>query len=89
MTRLIAHRKAVSVFPLPVGARISVDSRRAIDGHPSVCGGVGASKEARNQSAAAGWKSSNTPARLATFTLSLDSLSLFSSFRHPSSVLYS
>ena len=42
MTWLMAHRNAVSVLPLPVGARISVDSPRAIAGQPSVCGGVGA-----------------------------------------------
>ena len=49
----MAQRKAVSVLPLPVGARISVDSPRAIAGQPCACGGVGASKEARNQSATA------------------------------------
>ena len=32
------QRNAVSVLPLPVGARISVDSPRAIAGQPSVCG---------------------------------------------------
>ena len=80
MTRLIAHRNAVSVLPLPVGARISVDSPRAIAGQPSVCGGVGASNEARNHSATAGWKRSNTPPRFATFTIVLASLfSLLSS----------
>jgi hypothetical protein len=41
MTRLIAQRNAVSVLPLPVGARISVDSPRAIAGHPSRCGASG------------------------------------------------
>ena len=56
----MAQRKAVSVLPLPVGARISVDSPRAMAGQPSVWGGVGASNEARNQSATAGWKRSNT-----------------------------
>ena len=35
------HRNAVSVFPLPVGARISALSPRAITGHPSRCGAVG------------------------------------------------
>ena len=42
MTWLIAQRNAVSVLPLPVGARMSVDSPRAIAGQPSLCGGVGA-----------------------------------------------
>ena len=71
ITRLIAQRNAVSVFPDPVGARISVDSPRAIAGHPSVCGGVGASNDARNQSPTASWKRSRTAARFATFLLSL------------------
>ena len=48
------HRKAVSVLPLPVGARMSVDSPRAIAGQPCVCGGVGAANDARNHSATAG-----------------------------------
>src|SRR5690242_18758179 len=69
MIWLIAHRKAVRVLPLPVGARISVDSPRAIAGQPSVCGGVGAANEARNHSATAGWKSCNTSPRFATFTI--------------------
>ncbi len=54
MTRLMAHKNAVSVLPLPVGARISVDSPRAIAGQPSVWGGVGAENDARNQSETAG-----------------------------------
>jgi hypothetical protein len=66
MTRSIAQRNAASVLPLPVGARISVDSPRAIAGHPSACGGVGASNDARNHSATAGWKRSRTSVRLAT-----------------------
>src|SRR3982751_1891335 len=67
MTLLIAHRNAVSVLPLPVGARISVDSPRAIAGQPWACGGVGAAKEGRDPAATAGWKSSRTSgARFAT-----------------------
>ena len=54
ISRLMHHKNAVSVFPLPVGARISVESPLAIAGHPCSCGGVGASNEARNQSATAG-----------------------------------
>jgi hypothetical protein len=38
ISRLRHHRNAVSVLPLPVGARISVDSPRAIAGQPSCCG---------------------------------------------------
>src|SRR5258708_21947770 len=71
MIRLMAQRKAVNVLPLPVGARINVDSPRAMAGQPSLCGGVGASKEARNQSATAPWKRSSTTPRLATCLFSL------------------
>src|SRR5881394_3085086 len=42
------QRNAVSVLPLPVGTRISVDSPRAIAGQPAVCGVVGPSKAAPN-----------------------------------------
>ena len=48
------HRNAASVLPLPVGARISVDSPRAIAGQPSVCGRVGASNASVNQPRVAG-----------------------------------
>ena len=51
--RLIAHRKAARVLPLPVGARISVDSPRAMAGHPCACGGVGVGNDVWNQSATA------------------------------------
>ena len=34
MSRLMHHRKAARVFPVPVGARIKVDSPRAIAGQP-------------------------------------------------------
>lgn len=54
MTRSMAHKNAASVLPLPVGARISVDSPRAIAGQPFACGGVGAANDARNHSATAG-----------------------------------
>ena len=43
------QRNAVSVFPLPVGARMSVESPRAIAGQPAVCGEVGVSKADVNQ----------------------------------------
>ena len=56
MTRSIAHRNAASVFPLPVGDRMSVDSPRAIAGQPSACGAVGSPNDAPNHSATAGWK---------------------------------
>ena len=47
------HRKAVSVLPLPVGARISVESPRAIAGQPWSAVASGRRNEARNQSATA------------------------------------
>ena len=50
MSRSRHHRNAVSVLPLPVGARMSVDSPRAIGGQPSACGRVGASNDALNHS---------------------------------------
>src|SRR6185436_10720786 len=49
------HRNAVNVLPLPVGARISVDSPRAIAGQPSACGAVGSSKAALNQARTGEW----------------------------------
>src|SRR5258707_1067683 len=48
------QRNALSVLPLPVGARISVDSPRAIAGQPSTCGRVGASNAPENQPRVAG-----------------------------------
>src|SRR5262245_31612012 len=66
ITWSIAQRNAVSVLPLPVGARMTVESPRAIAGHPWACGGVGAVKLARNHSATDGWNRLNTSARFAT-----------------------
>lgn len=54
------QRNAVRVFPLPVGARISVDSPLEIAGQPSVCAGVGASNEVRNHCCTAGWNLAST-----------------------------
>ena len=56
MSRSRHQRNAVSVLPVPVGARIRVFSPRAIAGQPSRCGAVGCSKTARNQAAVTGWK---------------------------------
>src|ERR1700730_18095165 len=50
MSGLMHQRKAAKVFPVPVGARIKVDSPRAIAGQPCTCGLVGAAKTASNQS---------------------------------------
>src|SRR5271165_4001944 len=57
MSRSRHQRNAVSVFPVPVGARMSVLSPRAIAGQPRRCGAVGRSKTARNHCAVTGWKS--------------------------------
>ena len=54
ISRLMHHRNAVSVLPLPVGARISVDSPRAIAGQPSLAAGSAPRTTARNHSATAG-----------------------------------
>src|SRR5436309_2531944 len=47
MRRLMHQRNAASVLPLPVGARIRVESPRAIAGQPSTCARVGTGKVAR------------------------------------------
>ena len=47
----MATRKAASVFPDPVGARRSVDSPRAMTGHPKLCAGVGSPNTHRNHCA--------------------------------------
>ena len=54
ISRFRHQRNAASVLPLPVGARISVDSPRAIAGHPSCCGLVGAGNAPANHSRTAG-----------------------------------
>src|SRR3954451_22318929 len=48
-TRSIPQRKAVSVLPDPVGARINVWSPAAIAGQPCSCAVVGAGKDEVNQ----------------------------------------
>ena len=57
--RSSAQRKAVSVFPLPVGAVISVQSPRAMAGQPSCWARVGEVKEDANHSLTAGWNGSS------------------------------
>ena len=54
ISRLSDHRNAVSVLPLPVGARISVDSPRAMGGQPRFCGAVGRLKRRETTRATAG-----------------------------------
>src|ERR1017187_3484342 len=56
MRRLMHHRKAARVLPVPVGARIRVDSPRAMAGQPSCWGRVGAGKTASNHARTGGWK---------------------------------
>src|ERR1700739_1792400 len=50
------HRNAVSVLPVPVGARMRALSPRAMTGQPNLWGAVGASNTARNHSVVTGWK---------------------------------
>src|SRR4051812_43474408 len=57
--RLMAHKKAARVFPVPVGARIKVDSQRAMAGHPRTCGGVASGNTAVNHCRTAGWNESS------------------------------
>src|ERR1700761_3662810 len=59
------QRKAVSVLPVPVGARMSVDSPRAMAGQPSRWGAGGCWKAARNQAAVMGWKSASAASPVA------------------------
>jgi hypothetical protein len=59
--RLSDHRNAASVLPLPVGARIRVDSPREIDGQPLRCGAVGEEKADSNHVATAGWNNERMP----------------------------
>src|ERR1019366_1181231 len=56
MRRLMHHRKAARVLPVPVGARMRVDSPRAMAGQPSCWGRVGAGKTASNHARTGGWK---------------------------------
>src|ERR1700744_4618517 len=54
--RLMHQRKAARVLPVPVGARIRVESPREIAGQPRICGRVGPVKTAENKSRAVGGK---------------------------------
>ena len=67
MRRSRHQRKAVRVLPVPVGARMRVESPRAMAGQPSRCGAVVPAKVERNHSAVMGWKRSrpSSPARTA------------------------
>src|SRR5262245_50664932 len=52
----MAARKAASVLPEPVGAKISVERPAWISGQPSSCARVGPENVSANHSATAGWK---------------------------------
>jgi hypothetical protein len=49
-------RNAASVLPEPVGERISVCFRSAINGQPRCCGGLGSPNRRRNHAVVIGWK---------------------------------
>src|SRR5262245_34520960 len=66
ISRFRHHRNAVNVLPLPVGARMSVDSPRAMAGQPSSCGRVGDGNDATNHSRTEGWNRSSTWPRAIT-----------------------
>ncbi len=61
--RSMPHRKAASVLPEPVGARMSVWSPPAMAGHPWVWAGVGSGKLDSNQ-ARTGGENSDVPTSL-------------------------
>src|SRR5262245_34475922 len=66
ISRFRHARNAVNVLPLPVGARMSVDSPRAMAGQPSSCGRVGDGNDATNHSRTDGWNRSSTWPRAIT-----------------------
>ena len=55
MSWFSSQRNAVSVFPVPVGARMSVCAPLAIAGQPSRCGGLGAPSVSSNHARTRGW----------------------------------
>jgi hypothetical protein len=60
--RSMQCRKAVSVLPLPVGARMRVDSFLTSAGQPSVCARVADGNDAENHAFTAGWNTFSTEA---------------------------
>src|SRR5437764_15429339 len=64
------ERNAAKVLPEPVGARIRVESPRAIAGQPSSWGLVGAGKTASNHARTGAWNKAR-PSLGAIFSLSL------------------
>ena len=65
-SRSIAERKAVSVFPDPVGAWINTSEPVAIAGQPSRWAGVGPANALANQARVAGEKASRQRFRQVT-----------------------
>ena len=59
-SRSIDHKKAASVFPLPVGAQISVCSPPAMGGQPPILGRGRVGEGRANQARTAGEKASST-----------------------------
>ena len=57
MSRSMHQRNAASVLPVPVGARIRVDSPREMGGQPSTCGGVGPAKRMLERARELGFRS--------------------------------
>src|SRR5207248_1673319 len=57
--RLMHHKNAAKVLPLPVGARMRVESPFAMAGQPAACAAVAPANTASNHSRTAGWNSAN------------------------------
>ena len=55
MSWFSSQRNAVSVLPVPVGARMSVCAPLAIAGQPSRCGALGAPSVSANHARTRGW----------------------------------
>ncbi len=55
----MAARKAASVLPDPVGAKISVDAPATMRGNPCTCAGVAPANDASNQARTGAWKAAS------------------------------
>ena len=63
ISRLMHHRKPVSVLPLPVGASSRVLAPVAMTGQPWTWGAVGSGNEVSNHRATTGWNGSRAEGR--------------------------
>src|SRR5688500_10720598 len=63
-----SYRKADSVFPVPVGARMSVSSPLAIAGQPPRCGADGSPSVSVNHARTSGWNEASGCAEMTDFT---------------------